>query len=129
LLTENRGGSSSRGRETLHNNDGFDDARIGTQRGKSTADKSLVDQQSDFEKNSVIFHPDRDDAHSNTRGSKQASTIHPDQNEDSGFGNVESDPEEEEEDWNDDAETARGQPTRFSEAMAIEVRSTRIEDL
>jgi hypothetical protein len=77
---------------------------------------------------SVTFHPDRDDPRGNTHGSKHASTIHRDENDHFGFGNVESDAEEEEDEWNDEAETTRCQPTRFSEAMAIEVRSSQVEE-
>jgi hypothetical protein len=73
--------------------------------------KSLVDQPSDFEKFSASVHPVHNLARSNTNATKHASTVHPEENDVFGIGNLESDVEEEAGDWHDEPDITECQPT------------------
>ena len=100
--------------ETQH---GDDNNVVIERRGESTAYKSNVDQRLTLNFFQASSHP-------NTHNSHRVPTVEDNQ---FGVGNAESDVEKEG-DWHDDVmpKDPVRQPTRFSEAMVIEVRSAQL---
>ena len=99
---------------------GVDNPRIGRRgHGEAVAYKLIVDQPSDFECFSGTLHPDYSDARNDIHISQHASTVC--ENDEFESGNIESDIEKEG-DWHNKPESTQYHPTKYSEAMVIEVR-------